>query len=84
MIWDYTTCMRLLMLSVSSGLVSIVTVQFCLLASIVVHGFRSVLLSVLLYAFSSWLLIRASFGLQMASYESILGFLWSGDFKSLK
>ena len=65
---DYITCMRLLMLFVSSGLVSLVTVPFCLLASTVVHGFRSVLLSVLLYAFSSWLLIGASFGLQMASY----------------
>jgi len=49
--WDYTTCMRLLMLFVSSGLVSLFAVQFCLLASMVVHGFRSVLLSVLLYAF---------------------------------
>ena len=66
--WDYTTCMRLLMLFVSSGLVSLVAVVFCLLASMVVRGFRSVLLSVLLYAFSSWLLIGASFGLQMASY----------------
>ena len=56
--------MRLLMRSVSSGLVSLVAVVFCLLASMVVHGFRSVLL----YAFSSWLLIGASFGLQMASY----------------
>ena len=60
--------MRLLMLFVSSGLVSLFAVQFCLLASMVVHGFRSVLLSVLLYAFPSWLLIGASFGLQMASY----------------
>ena len=76
--------MRLLMLFVSSGLVSLVAVPFCLLASTVVHGFRSVLLSVLLYAFPSWLLIGASFGLQMASHESIFGFLRSGDFKSLK
>ena len=47
---------------------SLVVVQFCLLASMVVRGFRSVLLSVLLYAFSSWLLIGASSGFQMASY----------------
>jgi len=66
--WDYITCVRLLMLFVSSSLVSLVAVVFCLLASMVVHGFRSVLLSVLLYAFSSWLLIGASFGFQMASY----------------
>ena len=48
--WDYTTCMRLLMLFVSSGLVSLVAVQFCLLASMVVHGFRSVLLSAFSFA----------------------------------
>jgi len=52
------------MLFVSSGLVSPVTVPFCLPASMIVHGFRWVLLC----AFSSWLLIGASFGFQMASY----------------
>lgn len=41
--------MRLLMLSVSNSLVNLVVVPFCLLASRVVHGFRSVLLC----AFSS-------------------------------
>jgi hypothetical protein len=75
--------MWLLMQSVSSGLVGLVAVVFCLLASMVVHGFRSVLLSVLLYAFPFWLLIGASFGLQTASHESFFGFLRSGDFKSL-
>src|SRR2546430_16997309 len=49
-VWDYTTCMRLLMRSVSSGLVSLVAVGFCLLASMVVHGFRSVLLSAFSFA----------------------------------
>src|SRR5438270_772483 len=48
--WDYTTCMRLLMRSVSSGLVSLFAVVFCLLASMVVHGFRSVLLSAFSFA----------------------------------
>jgi hypothetical protein len=53
------------MLSVSSGLVSLVAVVFCLLASMVVRGFRSVLLS----AFSFWLLIGALFGFQTTSYS---------------
>ena len=38
------------MLSVSSGLVSLVAVVFCLLASMVVRGFRSVLLSAFSFA----------------------------------
>jgi len=63
----YNTRLWLLIASFSSGLVSLVGVPCCLLESVVVHGFRWVLLSVLLYAFCSWLLISALFGLQMAS-----------------
>src|SRR5438045_4884270 len=52
-VWDYITCFRLSTGSVSIGLVSLVAVPFCLLASIVVRRFLSVLLSVLLSNFSS-------------------------------
>jgi len=69
--------MRLLIGPLSSGLVRLVAVPFCLLASMVVHGFRSVLLC----AFSSWLLIGASFGLQMAkllwAYCAMCNSFWS-------
>src|SRR2546430_17590308 len=51
-VWDYITCFRLPTGSDLSGLVSLVAVLLCLLASMVVRGFRSVLLSVLLSAFS--------------------------------
>ena len=49
----YNTRLWLLTASFSSGLVSLVGVPCCLLESVVVHGFRWVLLSVLLYAFCS-------------------------------
>ena len=39
-VWDYITCFRLLIVSISSGLVSLIAVLLCLLASMVVHGFR--------------------------------------------
>ena len=56
---DYITCFRLPTGSVSSGLVRLFVVLVCLLGSMVVRVFRSVLLSV----FSAWLLIGSSFTL---------------------
>src|SRR2546430_1142027 len=51
-VWDYITCFRLRTGSVSIGPLSLAAVLICLLASMVVRGFRSVLLSVLLSNFS--------------------------------
>jgi len=65
---DYITCLRLPIVSVSSGLVSLVTLLFCLLLSMVLDGFYSILLS----AFFCWLLIGGLFGLQMASKPLLL------------
>src|SRR5437763_11011850 len=62
-VWDYITCFRLPTGPVSIGLPSLFVVPLCLPASTVVRGFRSVLLSVLLSAFSSWPLIGGSFAL---------------------
>jgi hypothetical protein len=45
---DYIICLGLLVASASSGLVTLITGLLCLLASTIVYGFRSVLLSVLL------------------------------------
>ena len=44
-------------------------VPICLLVSPIFAGFLSVMLSVMLSAFSSWLLMCSLFGLQMASYK---------------
>jgi len=44
-VWDYITCFRLRTGSVSGGVVRLVAVLLCLLASMGVGGFRSVLLS---------------------------------------
>ena len=49
----YNTRLGLLPASLSGGLLCLVGVSCCLLVSVVVHGFRWVLLSVLLYAFCS-------------------------------
>ena len=44
-------------------------VPICLLVSPIFAGFLSVMLSVMLSAFSSWLLMCGLFGLQMASHS---------------
>ena len=39
-VWDYITRILFLIVSFSSGLLSLIAVLLCLLASMVVHGFR--------------------------------------------